>query len=176
MALSEDEISTLKKLISDPTSDLSPWDRVKYGIFLKNYVGPEDKTPEQTEKFRQNYDRYYAPFMSGFGSADISDVPQPNYKYTTPFNSPQTIQKKMKYNKSLNRMSKVDPFLTAGAHGLGMVAAMSGGLPGLAGGYAIKHGVPLAWNLVKNHFANKYARNRLNTKNYRDILQKYPTL
>jgi hypothetical protein len=182
MALSLEELKELRKRITDPNEDMDPWDRVKFMTFLNKYGnGDEDDNITDTQKakrdsFRGNYDRYYAPFMAGFGNASQSDILPPIYKQSNPFNKEKDILRKMKYNKMQNRWSNADPFLTAGAHGLGLMTAMSGGIPGLVGGYAIKHGVPLAWNLVKNHFANKYSRQKVANRQYKDILDKYPTL
>jgi hypothetical protein len=171
MSFTDEELKALKKRITDPDEDMDPWDRVKYATLLSNYGTAAKRTP-----FGEKYDRYYAPFMSGFDNAKLTDMIPPIYKQSSPFSTEKTILRKMRYNKLQNRMSTVDPFLTSAAHGLGLASAMSGGLAGLAGGYALKHGLPLAWSLVKNHFADKYARQRGANKQYKDILERYPTM
>lgn len=171
MSLSNEDLEALRKKITDPTQKMDPWDRITFKHFLDNYG-----TEEEPTSFRERYDKYYAPFMAGFENTKKTDIIPPIYKQSSPFDSEDTIMKKMKYNKFQNRASNFDPYLTAGAHGLGLMAAMSGGLPGLVGGYAIKHGVPLTWSLVKNHFAKKAAKEKVRDRKYKNLMKKYPTL
>jgi hypothetical protein len=155
MSYTNEELKALRKRLSDPDEDIDPWERVGLATLLGNYGTADKRT-----RFGEHYDKYYAPFGAGFNNAKLTDMIPPVYKQSSPFSTEKTILRKMRYNKLQNRMSTVDPFVTSASHGLGLMTAMSGGIPGLAGGFAIKHGLPLAWSLVKNHFADKYARQR----------------
>jgi hypothetical protein len=171
-SLSPETLAELRRYLDDPEqADMNPWDRAMHESLLKSYGNGEQSTG-----FSNRYDKYYAPFMTGMNSATNKDLIPNQYLSPSAYDSEDEAEKKHRYNLRLNKYATADPFLTAGAHGLGMVAAATGGLPGLALGMGLKHGIPLAWHLAKQHFANQNADKEMADRYYRALGKQHPTL
>jgi hypothetical protein len=163
--LSPTHLKGIKEWLADPEENIHPMTRATYGYLLRNYGDGKTATP-----FAKSYDRYYAPFLAGMNAATNKDLIAPNYQSSSPFDSQSQIMHKRRYNQKLSGLSSIDPFLTAGAGGLGLLAAAGGGLGGLVAGHALRRGIPLAWHLAKQYFANKSAK-RTNLQEHYEALR-----
>jgi hypothetical protein len=178
--VNKETLAALQKMVEDPTSKLSPWERAFHSAFLKSYGPATDVQTEdgQTGRsgFAGRYDKYYAPFVTGVKATRKSDLIDPTYKDSSPFDDENAMKYKYRFNEKTNRLSAADPFVAAGGGGLGMLmaSALGGGIPGIGAGFALKHGVPLAWDKVKQYFANKEAKKQAGKDYYRKLNINYP--
>jgi hypothetical protein len=174
MALSEDHIKNLRAMLDDPNmaQEISPWGRLFKESFLKSYG--DGKTPTG---FSKRYDKYYAPFFTGAMGAKRQDMIPNQYLKSSPFDDEKEMEHKHRYNLNLNKYATGDPFVTAGAHGLGLTAAtlLGGGIPGFMVGLGLKNGLPLAWHLAKQHLSNRNASKEQASSYYKQLLNRYPT-
>jgi hypothetical protein len=167
------DLEALEQMLQDPQEreKMSPYQLALYSHFLKAYKNPKDNT------FKHRYNNYYAPFLSGmYKSATKNDLIPNAYKQPSPYDNPQMARNKYNYNVHLNKLSSIDPHVTALSHGLGMIPATSEklGLPGYMIGHAIKNVGPLAWHLLKQHFADRAAGREAAAAHYNQALNRYP--
>jgi hypothetical protein len=146
--------------LEEQTPETIAW----HNYILKNYGDPE-----KPNTFAKRFDQYYSPFVVGQKGLTRNDVIPPNYRSTSPYDTPRQAEKKFRFNEALNKSSAFDPVVTAGAAGLGMIPMMSGTLPGIAGGMAIKSGVPVLWNLIKQKMASRKAKRKMAKNYYKQI-------
>jgi hypothetical protein len=164
-ALNETHIKGIQDWLSDPEENIHPMTRANYGYFLQNYGDGKSVTP-----FTKMYDRYYAPFLAGVNNTSKKDMYENSYKTSSPFDTRSQIMHKRRYNTELSKRSTLDPFITAGAGGLGLLAAASGGLPALIAGHALRRGIPMVWNLAKQKLANNAAKRTALQEHY-DVMR-----
>jgi hypothetical protein len=173
MALTPEHLKNLRAMLDDPdqSEKISPWDRMFKEAFLKSYG--DGRTPTG---FSERYDEYYAPFFTGMNEAKKEDLIPNQYLKSTPFDNEDEIDRKYRYNLDLNKKATLDPFITAGSHGLGLMSAMlaGGGIPCYVLGMGLKHGLPLAWHLAKQRLADKNASKEQASRYYKNLLKSYP--
>jgi hypothetical protein len=169
--LTEEQLKALKAQSEDADwqADASPEQIAWRNYMLKNYGKPD---PENPSPFAQRYGKYYAPFLLGSGKVGPDDIPPNVYKAATPFDSAASAKKKYLYNDQLSKKSAIDPIVTAASAGAGMIPMMSGTPLGMAGGMALKHGVPLIWSLLKQRMAKKAAGRKMGASIYKKITGK----
>jgi hypothetical protein len=190
-------LKEIREMLASKDVDIDPWKRLMYEKFLNAYepttkevkiphpqkrwwnsekqYPPTVETRTVTPKFAERFDKYYSPFMVGANAATQKDLIPNTYKEVTPFDNIHQIKNKYMHNESINKYAAADPFVTAGAHGAGLAAATAfGGIPGLVGGLAIKHGAPLVWDLVKQKMAARAGARAESESKYRKIKSKYP--
>jgi hypothetical protein len=177
-------LKEIREMLGSKDVEIDPWKRMFYSKFLDayspithKYTDEEGKEQEKKvpTKFSERYDKYYSPFLTGANAATRRDLIPNTYQEVTPFDNIHQIKNKYRHNESINRLAAADPFVTAGAHGAGLAAATAfGGIPGLVGGMAIKHGAPLVWDLVKQRMAKRAGMKEEAASRYRKIRNKYP--
>jgi hypothetical protein len=165
-ALGTKDLKGIRGWLEDPEEDIDPMTRATYHLLLNKYGSGKSPTG-----FSQRYDKYYAPFLAGLSNTSKKDMIEPQYLRSTPFDDQDTIMNKHRYNLKLNKYSTIDPFLTAASHGLGLISAATGGVPGLIGGYALKNGIPLMWHIAKQRLADQASR-RSRWDNFYDSVRK----
>jgi hypothetical protein len=170
-ALTPVHIKGIKEWLSDPDENIHPMTRANYGFLLQNYGDGKTANP-----FTMRYDRYYAPFLAGLNSATNKDLIANDYQRSSPFDTQSQIMQKRRYNNELSRRSALDPFITAGAGGLGLLAAAGGGLPALLAGHAIRRGVPLAWHLAKQYLSKRASKRTGLQEHYENLRAKNNSL
>jgi hypothetical protein len=167
-ALNPTHIKGIQDWLADPEENIHPMTRANYAYLLQHYG--DGKSPTTFSKL---YDRYYSPFLAGIQNTSKKDMIENEYQRSSPFDTQSQIMHKRRYNQELSKKSSLDPFITAGAGGLGLLAAASGGLPALIAGHALRRGIPLAWNLAKQKLSNNAAKRTALQDHYETLRNKF---
>jgi hypothetical protein len=169
--LTKKHLQALRDALSDPETNMSPMQRAFHQSLLNSYG--DGKTPTG---FSKRYDNLYMPFMQGVNSTTKADIIPNVYKESSPYDSSEKLHNKFDYNKRLNRLSKADPFITAGAKGIGLVGALGGGIPSFLVGKGLEQGLPAIWHLAKQKMAKVAAKKKEQNRYYKQLLAKHPLI